>query len=249
MSLEELLSQLCEQGAKLVSSNEEAAKQAAVIPVLSALGWDTSNSLDEVCPEYAVGTDRVDYCLKVVGKPRVFVEAKRPGENLEHHQEQLLRYAYEEGIALAALTTGIRWWFYLPMRMARKDERRFADVDILKSATGSAKQLRKFLSRSAVADGSAIRAAEDEIVSSVVPHAWAELCLDLRSSLIEQLRLKVKNLSGYEPDRAKLEMFLDRQSTVNSPEITAPDAGHTPDQAQNPFRPGSRFGQIYDALF
>jgi hypothetical protein len=92
-SLEELLSQLHQQEEKLSLSNEEAAKQAAVLPILSLLGWDTRNTLDEVCPEYSVGNDRVDYCLKVAGKPRVFVEAKKPGVNVENHEEQLLRYS------------------------------------------------------------------------------------------------------------------------------------------------------------
>jgi len=247
MSLEKLLFQLREQAARLSSSNEEAAKQAAVIPILGALGWDTSNSIEEVCPEYPVGTYRVDYCLKIAGRPRAFVEAKRPGENLENHQEQLLGYSYEEGVELAVLTNGLSWWLYLPMRTVKKAERRFATIEVTRTHN-AASMLMAFLSRDAIRDGSAIRSAESEIVRNIIPSAWAELCHELRRSLADQLANKVKTLSGYEPDRARLEDFLDKQSGAHSEICEQEKEGNTLVETGNPFRPGSRFGKIYDAL-
>ena len=88
--------------ASLLTGSEEATRQGAILPVLSALGWEWHN-IDEVVPEYGAGKGRVDYCLRSRGRSAVFVEVKRAGTELHSHQEQLLRYAFAEGIELAAL--------------------------------------------------------------------------------------------------------------------------------------------------
>ena len=43
--------------------NEQRTKNGVVHPLLACLGWDPCN-MQEVDPEYAVGSGRVDYCLK-----------------------------------------------------------------------------------------------------------------------------------------------------------------------------------------
>ena len=52
---------------------------------------------------------------------------KRVGSDLDEHQEQLLRYAFDEGVQLAALTTGLVWWLYLPRADAKCAARRRCD--------------------------------------------------------------------------------------------------------------------------
>ena len=59
----------------LFSSVEEAIRQAAVLPILHYLGWDTYN-ISEVIPEYRVGSGRVDYCLNYGGRKAVYIEVK-----------------------------------------------------------------------------------------------------------------------------------------------------------------------------
>lgn len=70
---------------------EEAAKIAIILPVLDRLGWDWSDH-QEVVPEYGVVTKRVDFCLRLSGTAKVFIEAKKPSEDLDAatNQEQLL---------------------------------------------------------------------------------------------------------------------------------------------------------------
>jgi predicted type IV restriction endonuclease len=46
-------------------------------------------------------TQRVDFSLILNGKSKVFIEVKRVGEELDHHQEQLLNYAFKEGFELS----------------------------------------------------------------------------------------------------------------------------------------------------
>jgi predicted type IV restriction endonuclease len=83
--------------------NEQRTKNGVVHPLLACLGWDPSN-VQEVDPEYAVGNGRVDYCLKRSDVAAVFIEVKRLDEPLVKHEEQLLRYAFERSVTLAALT-------------------------------------------------------------------------------------------------------------------------------------------------
>ena len=53
----------------------------------------------------------------------VLIEVKRAGTDLSEHQEQLLRYAFDEGVPLAALN-GLVWWLYLPMAGGSWEQRR-----------------------------------------------------------------------------------------------------------------------------
>ena len=92
---------------------EQATREMAVNPVIDALGWDTFNP-EEVDREYSVVGGRVDYCLRRPDRPLVLIEVKRAGTDLDDHEEQLLRYAFAEGVPLAALSNGLVWWLYLP---------------------------------------------------------------------------------------------------------------------------------------
>lgn len=57
---------------RLLSFDEAATKQAVIMRILSYLDWDPFN-IDEVHPEYSVGSKRVDYALRHNGKNKVFI--------------------------------------------------------------------------------------------------------------------------------------------------------------------------------
>ena len=103
-------------GGNMGSANEMVIRQGVILPILDALGWNVWNAADEVIPEYAVGPNRVDYCLAIRGQGKVFIETKSAREDLDAHREQLLEYAFQSGVPSAVLTNGMRWSFYLPMR-------------------------------------------------------------------------------------------------------------------------------------
>ena len=80
-----------------------------VEPLLAALGWDTGD-LDAVEREYRVyDNTSLDYALKIDGKPRLFVEAKGIGKNLDDKQfiAQTVNYANNEGVLWCVLTNGL----------------------------------------------------------------------------------------------------------------------------------------------
>lgn len=85
--------------------NEEATKTAFIQPLLKdVLGWDVNN-FDEVSPEERISGGRVDYCLKINGKPVIFIEAKPLKADLTKHVEQVVRYGYNrKGVTFIMLT-------------------------------------------------------------------------------------------------------------------------------------------------
>ena len=129
-SLHGLLDRLTQVIADLKADTElgslsEVEISQSVRRVLRALGWDTDNRR-EVKQEYVVGNRRVDYALFIGGTEQVFVEVKKGGEPLE----QLLDYAFKQGIRLALLTNGAVWWFYLSLQSGSWEQRRFADISL-----------------------------------------------------------------------------------------------------------------------
>src|SRR3954462_8943451 len=80
---------------------EQNTKASLIEPILEALGWDIRDP-DEVHREFRpVSKDSpVDYALKLIRKPRLFLEAKGLGEDLGERRwiAQVLGYAVVAGV-------------------------------------------------------------------------------------------------------------------------------------------------------
>jgi len=224
----------------LFLSGEEATRQGAILPILARLGWDRDN-IREVVPEYTVGNGRVDYCLKIGEQVAVFVEVKRTSEDLERHQEQLLEYAFRQGVKLAVLTNGLLWWFYLPLFEGSWNQRKFFTIDIQEQEVSSAAtHFTLFLSRDAVASGAAVKKAEeihasrekDRRIRDTIPTAWRDLCQQPDEVLVELLADKVESLCGHKPSDELLGEFLAR--AIAAPAGSAPGRGERPSQPEPP---------------
>jgi hypothetical protein len=99
---------------------EEATRQALVLPMLSALGYDIWNP-DEVCPEYDADfvikkygqKEKVDLAIFRDGEPIIFIEVKPLDASLDGHQGQLAKYFNSKpSVVLGILTNGIEWRFF-----------------------------------------------------------------------------------------------------------------------------------------
>ena len=100
---------------KIPTLDEKSTRAEVIDPVLERLEWDKFGG--DFRTEYSVSSGLVDYALLVSGNPKVFIEAKRPSEDLAGRPEdQLLRYSGIRGVRLAVLTNGLRWWLYLRWR-------------------------------------------------------------------------------------------------------------------------------------
>ncbi len=184
--------------------------------ILTTLGWNQFD-YNEVTPEFDVGGVRVDYTLRTDGANRVFLEAKRAGELLDHHQEQLLRYAFSQGVELAILTNGLTWWLYLPMRQESWEQRRFCTIDTQREDVETAtKHFIQFLSRPRVHDGSSVRDAtelmdtlkRDAEIQKALPKAWESLIAKQDGLLIDLIEEEMQGLLGFRPGPESIHQFL-----------------------------------------
>jgi hypothetical protein len=200
----------------LLTADEASIKAGVVLRLLRVLGWDPFN-IREITPEYAIGGRRVDFALRALGANKVFVEVKRPREDLELHQEQLLSYSFTEGVKLAVLTNGMTWWLYLPLSEGSWEQRRFYNVDLLEQEpTDVAKRLIEFLSKNHVVSGEAVQTAEHvyrsrqktAIVRDSIPKAWNKILTDPDDLFVDLLIETTEKLCGFRPELAEIEEFL-----------------------------------------
>ena len=115
---------------------EEGTKNALVMPLLAALGYDVFNPL-EVNPEFTadVGTkkgEKVDYALMSSGVPIVLIECKPCNSDLSNsHASQLFRYFSATDARFSILTNGVEYRFYADLdKQNRMDERPFFTFNI-----------------------------------------------------------------------------------------------------------------------
>jgi len=201
---------------KVDSFDEAATKQTVILRILSLLGWNIYDR-DEVYPEYSVGVNKVDYALRHSGKNKVFIEVKRVGEDLDKHQAQLLKYSFEEGVQLSALTNGITWSFYLPLQEGNWEQRKFYTIDIRdQGSVDVMSKLLDYLSKECVIGGEAIEKAKSMLntrqkeyaISKALPIAWNRLMNEPNDTLVDLVADHVEKLCGYRPDVSTVNNFL-----------------------------------------
>lgn len=201
---------------RINSFDEAAGKQGVILPLLSKLGWDVFN-IDEVKPEQEAGGGNVDYALKLNNTNKVFIEVKRPSEDLENHQEQLLDYSFKEGVKLAILTNGLTWWFYLPLHEGSWYERKFYTIDMLQQEPDDVTaKFIDFLSRENIHNGKAVENAEgiykgqqkQNILRETLHKAWNKIITEPDELLMDLINDTTEKLCGYKADSELIEQFL-----------------------------------------
>ena len=117
-------------------TNEEATKNALIMPVINALGYNVFDPT-EVLPEFTadVGTkkgEKVDYAINLDGKPMMLIECKSVTSELKfEHASQLFRYFGVTDARFAILTNGINYWFYTDLETPnRMDKVPFFEFDL-----------------------------------------------------------------------------------------------------------------------
>ena len=228
MSLEERIRQLRERPAPL---NEESAKFQVIQPILAHLGWP-SDDPEHVLFEHATGRGRMDIALRTGGRIVAFIEAKAPGKRLDSHVEQMLTYAFHEGVDICALTTGLEWWLFLPREKGPPVDRRFAVLDIRRgSARDFSERIFKFLGREALAGHGAEKSAkealkalrEEEKLKTVVPRVWGAMKSGPDPELVELIQKRVKEKAALYPTPSQVASVLGMAEPM-MPETTAYDS-------------------------
>lgn len=229
---EELLSLIrrLKSDRRLDSFDEAATKQVVILRVLSLLGWDVYN-IEEVEPEHPIAGTKVDYLLKHANRASVFIEAKRVGEPLEKHQEQLLQYSFKEGVNLAILTNGITWWFYLPLGAGSWEQRKFYSIDIYDQEPEEiVARLIDYLSKDNVASGKAIDNAQalygtrkkEYEISETLPKAWHKMVTDPDTILMSLIADNTEKICGFRPDSLVVKNFISSYIPMDIEDLSRP---------------------------
>ena len=113
-NLSEVLLQIQESAnlyRETLRKNESATRAVLIDPILRALGWDTANT-NMVEVEKTMDSVRADYALYDSNAiPRIIVEAKALGTNLQQKKlvMSLVAYAFSFGLNDVFLTDGLIW--------------------------------------------------------------------------------------------------------------------------------------------
>jgi len=192
--------------------NEAATRQAFILPLFYALGWNTRDTR-EVSPEEQVSRGFVDFAFRIQGLPRFFLETKKIPADLEDPRwaQQAINYAWLKGVTWAVLTDfeGLKvfnaeWQETVPIRAIFKDLHwqhyleRFDDLWLL--------------SRPAIMEGALDRAAEAVGKKATRTPVSRLLFADLtawRRELFRHLRLYNPTHSVEQIDEA-VQRILDR---------------------------------------
>lgn len=151
MDFKDAIKQISDRIVKLKDNlqTEEATKNALVMPFLNALGYDVFNPL-EVLPEMTcdIGTkkgEKIDYAILKDGKPVILIECKHWEQDLNLHDNQLLRYFNVSPAKFGVLTNGIVYRFYTDLESPNKmDSRPFLEVNLLDIKDYQIEELKKF---------------------------------------------------------------------------------------------------------
>lgn len=217
MSLVDALVEIRKQLQERRFANEQAISQGVVLRVLAELGWNQYDT-ETVCPEYPVGSGRVDFALCFSAKrPQVLVEVKRLGQ-ADGADEQLFAYAFKHGgVPMVVLTDGNVWGFYLPGEAGSYDDRRIYKLDLLeRSVEECAEKFFKYLAFQRVTSGVAIEEAKRDyqdqnrrtLAHGTIPQAWRDLIDGEDPELLDRLAREVETKCGVKPDPNDLSSFL-----------------------------------------
>lgn len=149
--IQTLMDRIDSNGATL--ENEEATKNALILPMLRALGYDVFNP-SEVRPEYSADApgrraEKVDYAIFLNGEIKILVECKALRSSLKLKEaNQLYRYFSATSARLAILTDGETYKFYTDLEASNlMDAQPFLVIGLEQLSTPDLRQLEKFEKR------------------------------------------------------------------------------------------------------
>ena len=208
------------------SLKEGTTQTVSVMPVLTALGWDTTNP-DEVSQEIKAG-GRVDIGLHINKEPRVFIEAK-PGKQrrlTDRNKEQLLEYCENRKVRLGVLTNGFVWCLYSDAESkATKPNDYAVEINFDDSTKDIEESLECFLSKARVRYDyeSVLRDLYDKRMTRILSGKWEDMLQRGHEGLASALWEEMKDESLQE------QVSLDRVKKFIRQCSSAPASGRKED--------------------
>ena len=182
---------------------EQNTKATLIEPLLEALGWDIRDP-DEVHREFKANAkdNPVDYALKILRKPRLFLEAKGLGQNISDRKwiAQVLGYAIVAGVEWCVLSDGDQYSFYNATVAVDAEEKLFCEVKISEDNTAEVAKALALISR-------------DNMEENLLDVCWAAHFVDRRVKVILQDMLGA-------PDRGLVRLIRKRLPQLKPKEIS-----------------------------
>lgn len=127
---------------------EEATKNAFIMPMIAALGYDIFNPF-EVIPEMDCDLtkkgDKIDYAIMKDGEPILLIECKHCAQKLDLHGTQLSKYYAASNARFGVLTNGIEYRFYADLDKKNiMDEKPFLVINMTDISDADIEQMKKF---------------------------------------------------------------------------------------------------------
>ncbi len=208
--------------------NETQVRTDYINPLFEELGWDISNTKGiseayrDVIEEYSIKTGGVtkapDYCFRIGGVRKFFLEAKKPSVNIKesiHPAYQLRRYGWSAKLPLSILTDFEEFAVYdCRVKPARTDKASHSRILYLKYTDYAEKweEIANIFSRDAVLNGSFDQYAEAQKAkkgSLEVDAAFLQEIENWRELLARSIALRNPNLTQRELNFA-VQQTIDR---------------------------------------
>ena len=160
------------------SFNEQNTKATLIVPVLQALGWDTSDP-DEVHWEYKPKPryNPVDFALMLQRNPCLFLEAKALRDSLRDDKltAQILSYAAVAGVEWVVLSNGDEYRIYNSTAPVPIEEKLFRSVALSSSELAAVLSTLSLLSKQDLLDKKIARLWDSHFVDRRVRTALEQM--------------------------------------------------------------------------
>jgi len=147
--------------------NEANTKALLIEPMLSALGWDTTN-LDHVLRDWPLtNNSTIDYALRIGEENAMFVEVRGLNESLD--DEPFTAKAVDgtngEGVLWCVVTNGLIYRVYRTDELVPTNEKLSFEIDLSRAAVGSPADAANvpLLSRESLGDGTLALWSEQKV--------------------------------------------------------------------------------------
>ena len=211
------------------SIGEQNTKSSLIEPILESLGWDIHDA-DEVHHEFKPrARDKpVDYALKLLRKPRLFVEAKGFGENLSDRKwiSQVLGYAAVAGVEWCILTDGDEIRFYNATAPVDADEKLFWRIRLSETVPADAAKTLRLVSRANMEENLLADLWAAHFIDRQVRDSLTTLIQSADSKLVALIQSKSKKLTTKEIAHSlrRLETKIEQPAIVTELSSTPTDS-------------------------
>jgi hypothetical protein len=206
---------------------EQNTKASLIEPMLECLGWDIRDP-DEVHREFRpTGKDSpVDYALKLMRKPRLFLEAKGLGETLGDRKwiAQVLGYATVAGVEWCVLTDGDEYRFYNATAPIDAEEKMFCRMRLTEVAPAEAAKALSLMTRGNLEENLLESLWVSYYVDRRVKAAIRDMFATPTKGVIDMLRKAVPKLTPKEVADSIRRLDIRIESPAALPDVRQPRA-------------------------